>query len=149
MCVCVLVTNIICLRRRICSKNRKNKTSYCCHPQLIPEQTERGKKSVLQHPAATTGQTLFANDISWCTWCEEFPALEVVRLASALVAVGVVTREAVHHVVVLGAGAILAVAEFRKVAGVHGLSAWGSCNSELRRRRRRRRNKRKQEEELH
>lgn len=38
--------------------------------------------------------------------------------------------------VVLRAGAILTVAVLRKVADVHGLSAWGSRNSELRRRRR-------------
>lgn len=58
-------------------------------------------------------------------------ALVVVRLASALVAVGVVTREAVHDVEVLGAGFVFAVAVFRKVAGVDRFPTWRSRNSEL------------------
>lgn len=73
--------------------------------------------------------------VSLCTWRKEFPALEVVCLASALVAVGVETRQAVHQVVVLRAGAVPTVAVLRKVAGVHGFSARGSRNSELRQRR--------------
>lgn len=73
----------------------------------------------------------FISNISSRTCFEEISALVVVRLASALVAVGVVTREAVHDVEVLGAGFVFTVAVFRKVAGVDGFPAWRSRNFEL------------------
>lgn len=93
------------------------------------------KKTDREKPQATATDSSSESKVGLRTWSEEFPALEVVRLAPALVAVGVATREAVHQVVVLRAGAIPTIAVLRKVAGVHGSSAWGSRNSELRRRR--------------
>lgn len=95
-------------------KKQREKTSSYCHRQLTQERSNK-----VRH-------------VSLCTWRKEFPALQVVRLASALVAVGVETRQAVHQVVVLRAGAVPTVAVLRKVAGVHGFSARGSRNSELR-----------------
>lgn len=58
-------------------------------------------------------------------------ALEVIRLASALIAVRVMTREAVHDVEVIGAGFVFAITVFRKIAGVDRFSTWRSSNSEL------------------
>lgn len=131
LCVCVLVTNIICLCCTICSRNRHRKaqTTVTDSSSKSPPSEKKSVCSIqpqlrdkLQH-------------VGLCTLRKEFPALEVVRLASALVAGGVLTRDAVHQVVVLRAGAVPTVAELRKVAGVHGLSARGSSNSELRPRR--------------
>lgn len=53
-------------------------------------------------------------------------ALVIIRLASALKAVGAFTGQAVHDVEVIWTGGTLAVAELRKIAGVDRLSAWRS-----------------------
>lgn len=59
-------------------------------------------------------------------------ALVIVRLASALEAVGAFAGQAVHDVEVIGAGASCAVTELRKIAGVGRLSARRSSNHDLR-----------------
>lgn len=55
-------------------------------------------------------------------------ALVIIRLASALKAVGAFAGQAVHDVEVTGTGGTLAVTELRKIAGVGRMSAWRSRN---------------------
>lgn len=59
------------------------------------------------------------------------PALEIICLASALVAVSITTGEAIHGIVIIWTELIRAVTVLRKITGVDGLSTWCSSNLEL------------------
>lgn len=65
------------------------------------------------------------------TWCKEMSALIIIGLAAALVAVGVVAAEAVHHVEVIRTESAGAITVFREVTSVYRLPAWCSRNLDL------------------
>ena len=78
---------------------------------------------------------LFVSSIIKCTWCEEMFALEIVRLASAFIAVRssstVLTGQAVHDIEVLGTERSTAITVFGKITDVGRVSASPTGNSDL------------------
>lgn len=60
-------------------------------------------------------------------------ALEIIRLASSLEAVRsiILAGQAIHDIEVIGTEGAVAVTVFSKITSVDRLSAWCTCNSDL------------------